>query len=76
MHRSLRNALKQYDDTECTAMRPISFRLLILLVFLSFLKLLSQGVDVNNWQILSSMLHGFLEHHQKNLTNENFLDMF
>ena len=37
--------------------------MLMLLVFLSGLKLLSQGVDVNNWQILGSKLCGFMEHH-------------
>ena len=46
--------------------------MLILLVFLSGLKLLSQGVDVNNWQILGSKLHGFMKHHKENLTNGNF----
>ena len=45
--------------------------MLILLVFLSGLKLLSQGVDENNWQILGSKLHGFMEHHKKYLTNGN-----
>ena len=50
----------------------MSFTILILLVFLSGLKLLSQGVDVNNWQILDSKLHGLMEHYKKNLTNGYF----
>ena len=45
--------------------------MLILLVFLSGLKRLLEGVDMNNWQILGSKLCGFMEHHVKNLTNGN-----
>ena len=45
--------------------------MLILLVFLSGLKRLLEGVDVNNWQIFGSKLCGFMEHHVKNLTNGN-----
>ena len=42
---NLRNALNQYDLKEYTVTWLMSFRMLILLVFLSGLKLLSQGVN-------------------------------
>ena len=74
MRRSLRNVFKQYDDTEYTVGLLMSFRMLILLVFLSGLKLLSTGVNVNNWQILGFKLRGFMEYQKKNLTNGNFHD--
>ena len=43
--KNLRNALNQYDLKEYTVTWLMSFRMLILLVFLSGLKLLSQGVN-------------------------------
>ena len=40
--------------------------MLIFLVFLSGFKLLPQGVDVNNWQILGSKLCRFMKHRKSN----------